>query len=188
MKKFLSFLLAAIMLLGCLPAMAENAEWEINQYTQLVSRLSAAEKSESVVVPAEVDGLAVRGIAYMAFNMYKNFKQLTIADSAVYLERNVLKDLVKLEVLSLPENLMIIREGNFTNLPKLTQVVLPASVTLVHNSFNKCASLTSITFEGMCPVFVTEGSAGMFTGLPADCVIYVPDNQVSAYKAAFADR
>jgi len=61
-------------------------------------------------------------------------------------------------------------------------------VTLVHNSFNKCASLTSITFEGMCPIFVTEGSAGMFTGLPADCVIYVPDNQVSAYKAAFADR
>ena len=119
MKKFLSFLLAAIMLLGCLPAMAENAEWEINEYTQLVSRLSAAEKSESVVVPAEVDGLAVRGIAYMAFNMYKNFKQLTIADSAVYLERNVLKDLVKLEVLSLSENLMIIREGNFTSFPGL---------------------------------------------------------------------
>ena len=54
MKKFLSLLLAAMMLLGCLPAMAEDAEWKINQYTGLVSRLSTAEKLDSIVVPAEV--------------------------------------------------------------------------------------------------------------------------------------
>ena len=188
MKKFLSLLLAVMMLLGCIPAMAEDAEWKINQYTGLVSRKSAAEKLDSIVVPAEVNGIAVRGIEYMAFNMYKNFKQLTIADSAVMLDRRVLRDLLKLEAVDLPENLLIIREGNFTNLPKLTSVVIPANVVLVHSSFNKCASLTSITFEGMCPVFVTEGTFGMFTELPADCVIYVPDNQVDAYKAALADR
>ena len=185
----LSILLAAVMLLGCIPAMAEeNPEWEINQYTQLVSRESTAEKLESIVVPAEVDGLPVLGVEYMAFNMHKNFKQLTIEDSAVMLDRRVLRDLLKLETVDLPENLLIIREGNFTNLPKLTNVVVPASVSLVHSSFNKCESLKSITFEGMCPVFVTVGSFGMFTDLPADCAIYVPDNQVSAYKAAFADR
>ena len=189
MKKFLSLLLAVMMLLGCLPAMAEdNPEWEIDQYTGLVSRKSAAEKLDSIVVPAEVDGMAVRGIEYMAFNMHKNFKQLTIADSAAMLDRRVLRDLPKLEAVDLPENLLVIREGNFTNLPKLTSVVIPANVVLVHSSFNKCASLTSITFEGMCPIFVTAGTFGMFTDLPADCVIYVPDNQVSAYKAAFADR
>ena len=188
MKKFLSLLLAVMMLLGCLPATAEDAEWEINQYTGLVSRLSAAEKLDSIVVPAEVDGMAVRGIEYMAFNMHKNFKQLTIADNAAMLDRRVLRDLLKLEAVELPENLLVIREGNFTNLPKLTSVVIPANVVLVHSSFNKCASLTSITFEGMCPIFVTAGTFGMFTDLPADCVIYVPDNQVSAYKAAFADR
>ena len=185
----LSILLAAVMLLGSIPAMAEeNPEWKINQHTQLVSRKSAAEKLESIVVPAEVDGIPVLGVEYMAFNMHKNFKQLTIEDSAVMLDRRVLRDLLKLETVDLPENLLIIREGNFTNLPKLTHVVIPASVSLVHSSFNKCESLTSITFEGMCPVFVTVGSFGMFTDLPADCVIYVPDNQVDAYKAAFADR
>ena len=189
MKKILSLLLAVIMLLGCIPAMAEdNPEWEIDEFTGLVSRNPAAEKLESIDVPAEVNGIAVRGIEYMAFNMHKNFKQLTIADNAVMLDRRVLRDLLKLEVLDLPESLLIIREGNFTNLPKLTSVVIPASVVLVHSSFNKCESLTSITFEGMCPIFVTEGSFGMFTDLPADCVIYVPDNQVDAYKAAFADR
>jgi len=188
MKKFLGLLLAVVVLLGCLPAMAEDAEWKINQYTGLVSRRSAAEKLESIVVPSEVDGLAVRGIEYMAFNMHKNFKQLTIADGAVMLDRRVLRDLPKLEAVELPENLLIIREGNFTNLSRLTSVVIPANVVLVHSSFNKCASLTSITFEGMCPIFVTAGTFGMFTDLPADCVIYVPDNQVSAYKAAFADR
>ena len=185
----LSILLAAVMLLGCIPAMAEeNPEWKINQYTQLVSRKSAAEKLESIVVPSEVDGTPVLGVEYMAFNMHKNFKQLTIEDSAVMLDRRVLRDLLKLETVDLPESLLIIREGNFTNLPKLTNVVIPASVSLVHSSFNKCESLKSITFEGVCPVFVTVGSFGMFTDLPADCVIYVPDNQVSAYKAAFADR
>ena len=188
MKKFLSLLLAVMMLLGCLPAMAEDAEWKINQFTSLVSRRSAAEKLDSIVVPAEVDGIAVRGIEYMAFSMYKGFKQLTIADNAAMLDRRVLRDLLKLEAVELPESLLIIREGNFTNLPKLTSVVIPANVVLVHSSFNKCASLTSITFEGMCPIFVTAGTFGMFTDLPADCVIYVPDNQVNAYKAAFADR
>ncbi len=189
MKKFLSLLLAAIMLLSCVSAMAEDdPEWKINEFTGLVSRESAAEKLDSIVVPAEVDGIAVRGIEYMAFNMHKNFKQLTDADNAAMLDRRVLRDLLKLEAVELSENLLIIREGNFTNLPKLTSVVVPASVVLVHSSFNKCASLTSITFEGMCPVFVTAGTFGMFTELPADCVIYVPDNQVSAYKAAFADR
>ncbi len=189
MKKFLSLLLAVMMLLGCLPAMAEDdPEWKIDQYTGLVSRKSAAEKLDSIVVPAEVDGMAVRGIEYMAFNMHKNFKQLTIADSAAMLDRRVLRDLPKLEAVDLPENLLVIREGNFTNLPKLSNVVIPANVVLVHSSFNKCTSLTSITFEGMCPIFVTAGTFGMFTDLPADCVIYVPDNQVSAYKAAFADR
>ena len=188
MKKFLSLLLAAIMLLGCLPAMAEDAEWKINLYTGLVSRRPAAEKLDSIVVPAEVDGMAVRGIEYMAFSMYKGFKQLTIADNAAMLDRRVLRDLLKLEAVDLPENLLIIREGNFTNLPKLTSVVIPANVVLVHSSFNKCASLTSITFEGVCPVFVTAGSFGMFTELPAECMIYVPDDQLSAYKAAFADR
>ena len=189
MKKFLSLLLAVMMLLGCIPAMAEEStEWDINQYTQLVARLSKAEKLEHVVIPAEVNGVAVRGVEYMAFNMYKNFKTLTIADSAVMLDRRVVRDLPKLEAIDLPENLLVIREGNFTNVPMLTNVVIPASVAVVHSSFNSCKSLTSITFEGMCPVFVTAGTYGMFTDLPADCVIYVPDNQVDAYKAAFADR
>ena len=189
MKKFLSLLLAAMMLLGCLSAMAEGAaDWKINKTTQLVARKSAAEKVDHIVVPAEVDGLAVRGLEYMCFNMYKNFKQLTLPGSAVMLDRSTTRDLPNLETVELGDSLIVIREGNFTNLPKLTSVVLPASVALVHSSFNKCASLTSITFEGVCPIFVAEGSYGLFTELPAACVIYVPDDQVDAYKAALADR
>lgn len=153
-----------------------------------MAAIGSAEKLDSIVVPAEVNGVAVRGIEYMAFNMHKNFKHLTIADGAAMLDRRVLRDLLKLEAVELPGSLLVIREGNFTNLPMLTSVVIPANVVLVHSSFNKCASLASITFEGMCPLFVTEGSFGMFTELPADCVIYVPDNQLGAYKAAFADR
>lgn len=188
MKKFLSLLLAVMMLLGCMSVAVADDEWKINQYTQLVSRKSAAGKIENIVVPAEVNGVAVRGVEYMAFNMYKNFKTLTIADTAVMLDRSVVRDLSKLEAIDLPENLLVIREGNFTNVPMLTSVVIPASVAVVQSSFNKCTSLKSITFEGACPVFVTAGTYGMFTELPADCVIYVPDNQVDAYKAAFADR
>ena len=187
MKRFLSLLLAVMMIVSCVPAMADE-EWKINATTQLVSRKSAAEKLDDIVVPAEVDGVAVRGVEYMAFNMYKNFKSLTIADTAVMLDRGVLRDLPKLETVDLPENLLVIREGNFTNLPMLTSVVVPASVAVVHSSFSNCKSLTSITFEGMCPVFASAGTYDLFADLPADCVIYVPNNQVHVYKAAFADR
>ena len=63
MKKFLSLLLAAIMLLSCVPAMAEDAEWKIDQYTGLVSRQFAAEKLDSIV-----HKLGYRAIIFVARN------------------------------------------------------------------------------------------------------------------------
>jgi len=59
---------------------------------------------------------------------------------------------------------------------------------VVQASFNNVSALKSITFEGVCPVFVKDSYYGMFADLPADCIIYVPDDQIDAYKAAFADR
>ena len=129
-----------------------------------MTAIGSAEKLDSIVVPAEVNGVAVRGIEYMAFNMHKNFKHLTIADGAAMLDRRVLRDLLKLEAVELPGSLLVIREGNFTNLPMLTSVVIPANVVLVHSSFNKCASLASITFEGVFRLFSRDGDLSAYYG------------------------
>ena len=47
MKKFLSLLLAAMLLLSCIPAMAEDAdEWKINQYTSVAAKARTARSPE----------------------------------------------------------------------------------------------------------------------------------------------
>ena len=61
-------------------------------------------------------------------------------------------------------------------------MTIPASVKYIESSFYWNENLREIRFEGVCPVFV--GNDWNFNGLPDDCVIYVPDDQLDAYAVA----
>ena len=60
MKKFLSLLLAVMMLLSCMPAMAEDAlVWKINESLGTLKLDTSCSAVGHVEIPAEVDGVAV---------------------------------------------------------------------------------------------------------------------------------
>lgn len=189
MKKFLSLLLAAMMLLSCLPAMAEDAlVWKINASLGTLKLDSSSKAVGHVEIPAAVDGVPVLALDYMCFKSCFDITELTIPDTVRMFECSTLDGAANLAALSLPRDLLIIKNGSLTNMPLLETLTVPASVSVVNGAFSNLPKMKSITFEGVCPVFVKDSYYGMFADLPADCVIYVPDDQIDAYKAAFADR
>jgi len=189
MEKFLSLLLAAMMLLGCIPAIAEDAlVWKINASLGTLKLDSSSKAVGHVEIPAEVDGVAVMALDYMCFKSTYDITSITIPDTVRMFECSTLDGAASLTALTLPRDLIIIKNGSLTNMPLLETLTVPASVSVVNGAFSDLPKMKSITFEGVCPVFVKDSYYGMFANLPADCVIYVPDDQIDAYKAAFADR
>ncbi len=189
MKKFLSLLLAAMMLLGCIPAMAEDAlVWKINESLGTLKLDTSCSAVGHVEIPAEVDGVAVMALDYMCFKSTYDITSITIPDTVRMFECSTLDGAASLTALTLPRDLIIIKNGSLTNMPLLETLTVPASVSVVNGAFSNLPKMKSITFEGVCPVFVKDSYYGLFADLPADCVIYVPDDQIDAYKAAFADR
>ena len=189
MKKFLSLLLAAMMLLSCITAMAEDAlVWKINKSLGTLKLDSSSKAVGHVEIPAEVDGVAVMALDYMCFKSTYDITSLTIPDTVRMFECSTLDGAASLTALTLPRDLIIIKNGSLTNMPLLETLTVPASVSVVNGAFSDLPKMKRITFEGVCPVFVKDSYYGMFANLPADCVICVPDDQIDAYKAAFADR
>ena len=189
MKKFLSLLLAVMMLLGCIPAMAEDAlVWKINESLGTLKLDSSSKAVGHVEIPAEVDGVPVMALDYMCFKSTYDITSITIPDTVRMFECSTLDGAASLTALTLPRDLIIIKNGSLTNMPLIETLTVPASVSVVNGAFSDLPKMKSITFEGVCPVFVKDSYYGMFANLPVDCVIYVPDDQIDAYKTAFADR
>ena len=189
MKKLLSLVLAVMMLLSCIPAMAEDAlVWKINESLGTLKLDSSSKAVGHVEIPAVVDGVPVMALDYMCFKSTYDITSITIPDTIRMFECSTLDGTANLAELTLPRDLIIIKNGSLTNMPLLETLTVPASVSVVNGSFSSLPKMKSITFEGVCPVFVKDSYYGLFADLPADCVICVPDDQIDAYKAAFADR
>ena len=71
----------------------------------------------------------------------------------------------------------------FGNCLSLMSVTIPASVTeLTGAVFYSCKSLGSIKFLSPTPPTITASNA--FSGVPYDCIIYVPSGSLAAYTGA----
>ena len=156
-KPYMLWLSIVFALLFLLPLQAhgEAAEFAFDSKTGQITAYSGA--GAEVVVPAELDGAAVRSLKYSVFSTN---------DSAT--------------VIVLPDTLEAIGSNNFFSCPSLTEVIVPARVAFIDSDcFSWCDSLKAVTFLGEAPVF----ASGSFSVLPEDFVCYVPDDQYDAYRA-----
>ncbi|MGN0996812.1 MAG: leucine-rich repeat domain-containing protein [Candidatus Ventricola sp.] len=180
MRKLMVFLL---LLCLALPAMAEENLWrydENNWYLKLNGSLAG-----EVWVPGEVDGWAVNAIGSGCFQNQHGVTSLVLPQGVTALQGSAISWMDGLTEVTLPDGLRAIEMGNFSSCGALESVTVPASVRYVSGAFYWCESLREIRFEGVCPVFSELG--WLFDGLPADCVIRVPDDQMQAYQEALAD-
>ena len=138
----------------------------------------------AVTVPAQVDGKPVYSIFRGTFEDNGTITELVFSEGLQSLGEAVTYGMSALEKVTLPETLIALDEANFTNCGKLTEITLPASLLFVgENCFNWCEILTSVTFRGPVPIFDRD----CFYKTAKELVVYVPDDQLEAYRAALPE-
>lgn len=180
MKKLLSLLLAVMMLASCIPAFADDT-WKITPEGAL-SVNSGVKLSGEVVIPETVDGITVTSLDGFAFNNQTDVTSIVMPDTVQSMGSGAINFLDGVTSLKLSENLTVISDMNGI-LKGLTELTIPASVRYIGDAFTSMKSMQTLTFEGVCPVF---NSQDPLHGISSSAVIYVPDDQVDAYKAALA--
>lgn len=179
MKRSLISVLSLLMLVLCIPALAESAAWNYDANYAILRGYDGA--GGDVVVPAEIDGFTVDVIG---INVFKGdtITSLTLPETVLELRSNAVASCEKLTSVTLPQSLVVINRMNFFSCNALSEVTIPASVRYIGDtSFRFCDALRKITFEGVCPAIDMD----CFSVLPDDAVAYVPDDQLEAYTAAF---
>lgn len=84
-------------------------------------------------------------------------KEVSVPNSITILPLSVFSGNVDLESITLHEGLKEISSDAFGYNDKLTEIVIPASVETVYESFVEvCASIQSVKFQGNAPTFVNE--------------------------------
>ena len=179
MKRSLISVLSLLMLVLCIPALAESTDWNYDANYAILRGYDGA--GGDVVVPAEIDGFTVDVIG---INVFKGdtITSLTLPETVLELRSNAVASCEKLTSVTLPQSLVVINRMNFFSCNALSEVTIPASVRYIGDtSFRFCDALRKITFEGVCPAIDMD----CFSILPDDAVAYVPDDQLEAYTAAF---
>lgn len=179
MKKALLFLLVCVLLLGC-AASAEEPEWVYNDRRNEVSRYNGA--GGEVTVPDTVDGYPALALGNGVFTNNDAITGLTLPDGLRSIGNSCINNCANLRRVTLDEGLQAIEYNNFMALPQLTELTIPASVVMIDYSINWCENLKTITFLGECPVFVHSDFC--LNVLAEDVTVYVPDDQLDAYRAA----
>jgi len=182
MKKLLSLLLVVMMLASCIPAFAD-ATYTVSAAGALKVNKDVKLSGE-VVIPDTVDGVTVTSLDGFAFNNQNDVTSIVMPDTIQSMSGSAINFLNNLTSVKLSENLQIIDDMNFCAMKGLTSLTIPASVCFIGDSLTSLQNLQTLTFEGVCPMF---GIDKPLSGLNRNCVVYVPDDQVDAYKTALTN-
>lgn len=184
MKKFLSLLLAAMLLMSCVSAFAADEDYKYNADQRAITKYSGSETD--LVIPAQIGGEPVISLYSDALgsSVLKKLNSLTLSEGVKQLRDSNTYSAKVLTKVTLPETLEMIGRRNFYQADALTEITIPAAVAYVgQECFSYCDALVSITFTGVCPVIAERN----FLEPAASLVVYVPDDQLDAYKAALPE-
>ena len=122
-------------------------------------------------IPAEIDDIAVTGIAAEAFKSCTSITAVTVPDSVKYIGDFAFYDCDNLKTVTIADSVETIGVGAFRGCDVLNDVKLPATLTVVSEQlFWECASLSKITFGTKTAVIGT----GAFYNCDALTAIALP--------------
>lgn len=136
----------------------------------------------SITIPDSITSIGV-GI----FNSCYSFTSVTIPDSITSISSNLFNSCYGLISVTIPDSITSIESYAFYKCYSLASITIPDSVTSIgSNAFQNCYSIAEYHLLPTTPPTLSNTSA--FTGIPADCIIYVPysaDHSIlNAYKTA----
>ena len=178
MKRLILLLVLSLMILTVPTGIFAESTYELDTGTGFLQNWTAG---GDVILPSELDGTPLKGIASRAFRNRADIQSLVIPEPVESLGYQATDYLQNLTSLTLPQTLTAINDQNVYSCHALEQIVIPERVACIgKDCFCNCSRLISVTFEGPCPYI--DPSA--FTYLPQETVFYVPDNEIEAYRAA----
>ncbi len=162
--------------------------------------------STDIVLPSEIDGVAVtsitnyafqnkditsivipegvKSIGIEAFSYNESLVSVTLPESLESLGKGAFYGCSSLGEVHLPDNLTSLGANAFGGCSILQEIVIPDGVTTIEkNTFSLCTALTDVTL----PANLTAIGEGSFSNCESLATITIPDSVTSIGKEAFSD-
>ena len=193
-SKFISCLLAAVMMLGVLPLGGVNASayYYDGPYQYGFAHFGCDcaviidfdELYEGdVEIPSTLGGLPVKVIDSSAFSHCENITSVIIPDSVTSIGVYAFEDCYGLKSVTIPSSVRTVGQRTFNNCISLESVTIPDSVTYIdEGAFANCSSLESITIPSSV-TYIRSDTFHNCTGLES---ITIPSSVRTIESHAFS--
>ena len=176
MKKVLSVLLAAAMLLSLITALPTSAgalwsgSWEYDELKDGTVEIKGYSSSgvSSLTIPSELNGKKVTALGNSAFAEFFYLTHIDIPASVKRIDPWAFWKCRSLTDLTVPDSVTAIGADMCHGCSDLASVTIPSSVkTINENAFYDCPSLNEVDI----PSSVTEIGSSSMNGVPLSCIM-----------------
>lgn len=114
------------------------------EITGFVSQKPETHASQTITIPAEIEGLPVTSIGELAFQN-EQFSEIVFPDTLETIQYGAFQFCHSLQDVQFPDKLLTIGENAFQECWNLKEIVIPDSVTQLHNyAFSDCINLETV--------------------------------------------
>ena len=132
----------------------------------------------SIVIPE-----SVTSIDFTAFAYCRSLSSIVIPEGITSIGNNTFEECQSLPSIVIPEGVASIGSYAFSKCYSLSSIVIPESVTSIGNyAFQYCYGMAFYDFS-QCTSVPTLGGSYVFSNIPSDCKIVVPDNLYDTWIA-----
>lgn len=156
---------------------------------------------QSISIPS-----TVTSIGSYAFSYCYSLKHISIPTGVTSIDTNTFYNCSSIVSVSIPIGVTKLGNNAFTNCCPLSSITIPSGLTSIGiGTMQYCSSLASITVPGNVSTIGTQAfqycygaaayhfkpttpptlsNTNAFSGIPSDCIIYVPSAKLNDYKTA----
>ena len=132
----------------------------------------------SITIP---DG--VTSIGASAFSSCSSLSSITIPDGLTSIGSRAFQQCISLPSITIPDGVTSIESNAFNSCYSLSSIIIPDGVTSIGASaFSGCYGVAEYHLKPTTPPTLSNPNA--FKNIPSDCIIYVPQGSLEAYKTA----
>lgn len=153
----------------------ENFKYSANTagMYEIVGYIPTEDDSDTIKIPATIDGRPVTGIAESAFKAAKYLEKIELPENIVYISDYAFYDCDYLTEIKLPSTLTTIGKGAFQDCDALVSVTLSENLTTIGEyAFMNCVALKNITL----PATLVTISSGAFYNCDALTEVAIPES------------
>ena len=126
---------------------------------------------------------SVTSIGGYAFDGCRSITSVIIPDSVTSIGENAFGSCLSITSVIIPYSVTSIENELFSNCYSLTSLIIPDSVTSIGiGAFSSCYGMAEYHLKRTTPPVLSNTNA--FNSTPSDCIIYVPQGSLNAYKTA----